>query len=68
MRYENGEEDVVDIKRVEPTGDYEAIEEGQTVCCKGKSGRYEAHVLQVIEDSSGGPKVNVYNLSVYSNP
>ncbi len=50
IKYDNGEEEQVDIKRVEPAGDqFEPVAVGDMVCCKAKGGRFEAEVLQIVE-------------------
>lgn len=51
--YENGEEEVVDIKRVEPDGDFDLPCSGATMCCKHKGGKYTATVIDidVIDDT-----------------
>ncbi len=48
MRFENGEERVMDLKKVEPEGDeFSEPQPGDKVCCNVAGARYGAVILQV---------------------
>ena len=51
VRYENGEEEVLDSKRLEPDGDFIPLEVQSTVCSKVKGGRYWATILEIVESN-----------------
>lgn len=49
VMFENGEERMVDIKKVEPGDDvFEKPQPGDEVCCNISGGRYSAVVLECI--------------------
>ncbi len=57
VRFDNGEEDKVEIKNLEPADDFSPPCAGSTVCCKVKGGKYSAEILTV---ESAVPCVIVY--------
>lgn len=48
LRYENEEEEVVEIKRVEPEGDFDPPKSGTTVCCTANGSKYTATIVEII--------------------
>ncbi len=47
VRFHNGEENMVEIKNVEPADDFLPPCTGSTVCCKVKGGKYSAEILAI---------------------
>ncbi len=49
VRFENGEERMVDMKKVEPgDDDFEKPQPGDEVCCNVAGGRYSAVILECV--------------------
>jgi len=49
VRYDNGEEEVVDVKRVEPEGFTPPLPV-ISVCCQCKGGKYSATIVDVLDN------------------
>ena len=67
MRFDNGEEDVLEVKKVEPEGDFLPPSVVSTVCCKVKGGKYSAELLAIEEATSKQCKVLAYQVSCVCN-
>ena len=56
VKYEDGEEEVVDINQVEPdNGEFESPKEGDEVCCRVSGARYSATILEIRTPGSATP-------------
>jgi len=49
VKYENGEEEVVDVKRIDPEG-FTPPSPGGSVCCHCRGGKYAAVILDVLDN------------------
>lgn len=50
VEYENGECEAVDIKKIEPEGDFLPPEVGTDICCKAKGGsKYSATIIKIAD-------------------
>lgn len=52
VKYENGEEEILDCRRMEPDGDFVPLQVNTTVCCKVKGGRFLATITEIIVESA----------------
>ncbi len=60
MRFENGEEDKVGVKGVEPDEEFLPPTIGQRVCCTVKGGKYSAEIVAI----TASKLCKVYGLSL----
>ena len=67
MQYENGEEELVEVKRLAPDGDFLSPQVGEEVCCTAKGGRYTAIILEIVDPAKVSLLViiNVLKFEIY---
>ena len=54
IRYDNYEEEDVDITKVEPEEGFDAPKEGNIVCCAASGARYSATILSIVHVENDG--------------
>ena len=67
VQYENGEEELVEVKRLAPDGDFLSPQVGEEVCCTAKGGRYTAVILDIVDPAKVSLLViiNVLKFEIY---